>query len=678
MRISFRSHTSRLSSRRLVWLAGGSILAAALLAATVAAGLARPAHAAPASSATRAITATTVFGVAEDAGKYSDDGGKKVATDLNAVGMGEQRWTLLFDPANPLAITESAFLDRSVPVAQKLGSRIVLSLFQKGSAWPEAKEFCAWAKTVATRYPSVKKFIIGNEVNATRFWSPQHTAADPIAGPRAYYTVLAACYDTLKGIAPHDIDVIGMGLAPRSVDSNSTRPLDFIRAIGAIYRESGRSEPIMDALAVHPYPNPNAKPPPAPDDAGYEGKGFYGIPQLDRVKQAAYDAFNGTRQQTPVNGLKLVIDEVGYQTDTDGNPQYHGIETSPVVTDEQQATYHARIISLYACDPLISDVLFFHLIDEDQRNPDATTGGWQSGIQRPNGEPKPSFAAVKSAIAAGCQAGFAGWVPAASEAVPLTGATGPTGPTGRSGPTGSSGATGPTGPAGADDGSINISPELFAQLSEAMPGASTDGPFFDLSSQPTDPVGQLIRGDQLVAGFVAYFLNPGAALVDPGYAIWRKSLQAQSPELVSVALLRILGGELVQVVQAHSGTSIVGQLLFGQSKSMGSICGEAPEACGNSSSRSTAAVQAKRLVVFASGKALLKKGAKLRVPVTAKSKLTPGIYFTLVRIQSVTNPKRVGYLVTRPYLVTKTTIAKLKAARKLPAKKAPAGKKSAK
>ena len=91
-----------------------------------------------------------------------------------------------------------------------------------------------------------------------------------------------------------------------------------------------------------------------------------------------------------------------------------------------------------------------------------------------------------------------------------------------------------------------------------------------------------------------------------------------------------------------------------------------------------AAVQAKRLVVFASGKALLKKGAKLRVRVTAKSKLTPGIYFTLVRIQSVTNPKRVGYLVTRPYLVTKTTIAKLKAARKLPAKKAPVGKKSAK
>ena len=120
-------------------------------------------------------------------------------------------------------------------------------------------------------------------------------------------------------------------------------------------------------------------------------------------------------------------------------------------------------------------------------------------------------------------------------------------------------------------------------------------------------------------------------------------------------------------------------MLFGQSKnsSMDSICVEAREACGNSSSRSVAAVQAKRLVVFASGKALLKKGAKLRVRVTAKSKLTPGIYFTLVRIQSVTNPKRVGYLVTRPYLVTKTTIAKLKAARKLPAKKAPVGKKSA-
>ena len=65
----------------------------------------------------------------------------------------------------------------------------------------------------------------------------------------------------------------------------------------------------MDQLAVHPYPNPNASPPPAPDNAGYQNPGFYGIPQLDRVRQAVYDAFNGTNQPTTVNGLGIVIDE---------------------------------------------------------------------------------------------------------------------------------------------------------------------------------------------------------------------------------------------------------------------------------------------------------------------------------------------------------------------------------
>lgn len=386
-------------------------------AAALATGGAPSAHAAPA--ARRASTPTVAFGVAEDAGKYAEDKGVKVARDLTDVGMGLQRWTLLFDPANPTAIADQAFLDRALPTVRANGQQVVLSLFQKGAATPNADAFCSWAASVATRYPSIKKFIVGNEVNATRFWSPQHTADDPDAGPRSYEAVLANCYDRLKKVAG-DIEVIGMGLAPRSVDGNSTKPLDFIRAVGRIYRVSGRTDRIMDALAVHPYPNPNAKPQPAPDDAGYQDRGFYGIPQLDRVKQAAYDAFSGTSQPTPVNGLRLLIDEVGYQSDTSSASGYTGTETSPAVTDDQQAAYHARIVSLYACDPLVESVLFFHLIDEAQRNPDATSGGWQSGIERPDGTPKPSYAAVKAAIAQGCTGSITAWTPGAAGSAAAT------------------------------------------------------------------------------------------------------------------------------------------------------------------------------------------------------------------------------------------------------------------
>ena len=368
---------------------------------------------------------TPAFGVAEDAMKYASDGGKTSYADLNTLGMTENRWTLTYT-GDPGTIAEKAFLDRAVPAAAAAGIDIILSVFPASAQAPDPASFCQWVGGVAHQYPTIKKFIIGNEVNATRFWSPQHTGTDPNAGPRSYEATLAQCYDTLKAVSP-DIQVIGMGLAPRSVDSNSTAPLDFVRAVGQIYRASGRTAPLMDQLAVHPYPNPNADPPPAPDNAGYQNPAFYGIPQLDRVKQAVYDAFNGTSQPTTLNGLQLVVDEIGYQSNEDGNPLYTGSETSPSVSEALQATYYARIVSMYACDPSISAVLFFHLIDEQNLNVTATSGGWQSGLEYPDGTRKPSFSAVQQAISAGCNGTPVSWSPAGVTPTITTGT--PVGPT---------------------------------------------------------------------------------------------------------------------------------------------------------------------------------------------------------------------------------------------------------
>jgi hypothetical protein len=168
----------------------------------------------------------------------------------------------------------------------------------------------------------------------------------------------------------------------------------------------------MDALAVHPYPNPNAKPPPPPTKAAYQNPGFFGIPQLARVKQAVYDAFNGTAQPTTLNGLRLIVDEVGYQSlESAGAHDYTGVENSPTVSESQQASYYAQIVSLYACDPSIQAVLFFHLIDETNLNTTPTSGGWQSGLEYPDGTPKPSYAAVQQAIAAGCTGPPVSWAP---------------------------------------------------------------------------------------------------------------------------------------------------------------------------------------------------------------------------------------------------------------------------
>jgi hypothetical protein len=137
-----------------------------------------------------------------------------------------------------------------------------------------------------------------------------------------------------------------MGLAPRSLSASSTKPLDFIRAVGNAYRKSHRTLPLMDALAVHPYPNPNASPPP-PNRAAYEDPSFYGITQLDRVKQAVHDPFRKTPQPTA-----------------------------------------------------------------------PTSGGWQSGLEYPDGTPKPSLAAVHQAITAGCTGPLVSWAPGKNPPAP--------------------------------------------------------------------------------------------------------------------------------------------------------------------------------------------------------------------------------------------------------------------
>src|SRR6266536_2941168 len=57
--------------------------------------------------------AGTTFGVADDAGKYAEDGGAQFYTMLTDIGMTENRIAVFWDPANPTTIVDQAFLDRS-------------------------------------------------------------------------------------------------------------------------------------------------------------------------------------------------------------------------------------------------------------------------------------------------------------------------------------------------------------------------------------------------------------------------------------------------------------------------------------------------------------------------------------------------------------------------------------
>jgi hypothetical protein len=160
----------------------------------------------------------------------------------------------------------------------------------------------------------------------------------------------------------------------------------------------------MDAFSLHPYPNEATD----PLDRGYAWPNA-GFVNLDRMKQALWDAFHGTAQPTTAEGLKLHLDEIGWQVDTSGRPGYRGQENVPVTDELTQAAIYGQLVRHAACDPDVAEVSFFGFRDDGLRT------GFQAALYRADGSARPSAEAVRLAIAetaAGCGGALTTWLPA--------------------------------------------------------------------------------------------------------------------------------------------------------------------------------------------------------------------------------------------------------------------------
>jgi hypothetical protein len=119
------------------------------------------------------------FGVAEDATKYAEDGGASLDAQLHELGMTENRMVVRWNPSDPATIQEKGFLDRSLPVAQRAGIRVIFSVYSTEaigiSADPDIRIglFTVYLQKLARAYPYVTTFIVGNEPNEAHFWQPQ-------------------------------------------------------------------------------------------------------------------------------------------------------------------------------------------------------------------------------------------------------------------------------------------------------------------------------------------------------------------------------------------------------------------------------------------------------------------------------------------------------------------------
>jgi hypothetical protein len=343
-----------------------------------------------------ATAAAVDFGANDDTGKYAADGGAAFFEQMRESGLRQNVMTVRWLPGST-ELAEERFLDAAVPQALEAGIQPLFAVYpyppsaiEAGHAKPAA--FADWLRALAERYPDVKTYIVGNEPNLNTFWRAQGDGTGTVLSGASFGPFLAAGYDALKAVSP-SLTVLGVGSSPRGDRrphaAGKSSPVHFLRSLGDWYRASRRPVRLMDGYSYHPYPNPGDFTVPLTWTYGWPNAG---VTELPRIKQALWDAFSGTAQPTTVQGLKLYLDEVGWQVSTSGNEAYTGSENVKVTTEAGQAAIYEQLVRYVVCDPDVAQLNFFGYWDEPDR------GGWQAALRRADGTARPAEAAVAAAI----------------------------------------------------------------------------------------------------------------------------------------------------------------------------------------------------------------------------------------------------------------------------------------
>ena len=254
-------------------------------------------------------------------------------------------------------------------------------------------QFAQFAAAVVTKVPAIEDVIVGNEPNLNRYWLPQFNPDGTDAAAPAYETLLAGTYDALKAVSP-EIQVYGGAVSPRGGDKpggarETHSPTVFIKDLGAAYRASDRTEPIMDAYVQHVYEDDSSLPP----GTQHPLTTTISLADYDKLVKLLANAFDGTAQ--PGSTLPILYGEFGVESliPADKAKLYTGTEpTTTKPTDEAtQALFYSQAVQLAFCQPNVMGLFLFHLEDEPG------LAQWQSGVYYVNGKPKPSRDVVRTA-----------------------------------------------------------------------------------------------------------------------------------------------------------------------------------------------------------------------------------------------------------------------------------------
>jgi hypothetical protein len=343
-----------------------------------------------------------LVGVTEDAFQQPTLAAAKAKLDLaQLVGFNAVTLSATWSPGNPKPSPgELIGLKNAVDAANLDGMTVFVSVFPFGSSvtplTPEAQaEFAGFAAAVASALPTISGVVVGNEPNINRFWLPQFDANGADVAAPAFESLLATTYDALKSAAPKVL-VLGGGLSPRGSDLPDTgrdthSPTTFIADMAAAYKASGRTKPIMDAIATHPYEDNSSLPP------SFAHPNTKTIALADYTKLVtALSAFDGTAQLGSTLPIYYTEFGVEAQIPTAKAGLYTGTEpaTTKPVDEATQGSYYRQALQIAFCQPNVAGTFLFHLLDEKPLD------RWQSGVYYADGTAKSDLPAVRAAVAA--------------------------------------------------------------------------------------------------------------------------------------------------------------------------------------------------------------------------------------------------------------------------------------
>jgi hypothetical protein len=321
-------------------------------------------------------------------------------TIFRLAGFRAVRITSIWTPGQSAPEPGEIAVIRNVTTAAELsGVHVYVSVMHAGSRTTpltsDARaQFASYAAALVAAVPALTDVIVANEPNLNRFWLPQYGPDGSNAAATAYLRLLAETYDAVKAVVPA-VTVWGGALAPHGSDNPAGgrpthSPTAFIRDLGVAYRASGRTLPVMDGLAYHPYTDNSSQPP----DFAHPNNTTIALADYSKLVALLGDAFDGTAQAGST--LPILYDEFGIESLIPASKKalYAGTEpsTTKPVSEETQAAYYEKALALAFCQPNVVGMLLFHSRDERE------LPSWQSGVYYVDETPKTSLPAVRDAL----------------------------------------------------------------------------------------------------------------------------------------------------------------------------------------------------------------------------------------------------------------------------------------